>query len=118
MMHQALIDILIIGVGYDGTSISTWHIIWSSYVRLPRLLIYKQFEPVIELSCYFSWCSHANIDTFQRDMLISSPPDAIINAYDPLQNLSQTRIFYKVGQTQLTQVKHDPDDSTWFQRCT
>ena len=32
----------------------------------------------------------------------SSPPDVIINTCDPMQNLGQTRIFYKAGQTRLT----------------
>ena len=36
-----------------------------------------------------------------------------------MQNLGQTRIFYKAGQTWLTQAKSDPvdpDDPTWLQR--
>ena len=51
--------------GYDGTLISTWHVIWSGYVRLPRLLPYKKTLEPIELSCYFSWCFNAiNNDSF------------------------------------------------------
>ena len=40
-----------------------------------------------------------------------------------MQNPGQTQIFYKVGQTQLTQSKHDPvdsddpDDLTQLQHC-
>ena len=48
----------------------------------------------------------------------SSPPDVIINARDPMENPSQTRIFYKAGQTWFTLAKCDPvdlDDSTWLQ---
>ena len=47
-----------------------------------------------------------------------SPPDVIINACDPMQNPGQTRVFYKAGQTWLTQAKRDPvdlDDPTRFQ---
>ena len=29
---------------------------------------------------------------------------------DPMQNPGQTRIFYKAGQTQMTQQKRDPYD--------
>ena len=36
--------------------------------------------------------------------------DAIINARDPMQNLGQTQVFYKPGQTNLTQTKRDPDN--------
>ena len=35
-----------------------------------------------------------------------------------MQNPGQIRVFYKAGQTQLTQTKHDlgdPDDLTQFQ---
>ena len=33
-----------------------------------------------------------------------------------MQNLNEIQIFYKPGQTQLTQMKHDPDDPIfWFQ---
>ena len=45
-------------------------------------------------------------------------PDTIINASDPMQNLGQTQIFYKPGQTHLTQTTRDPDnqdDPTRFQ---
>ena len=47
--------------------------------------------------------------------------DVIINARDPTQNPDQTRIFYKPGQTCLTQTKRDLvdpdnlDDLTRFQ---
>ena len=41
---------------------------------------------------------------------ISLQRDVIINARDPMQNPSQTWIFYKVGQTRLTQAKSDPVD--------
>ena len=40
-----------------------------------------------------------------------------------MQNLRQTQIFYKVGQTRLTREKcdpvdpNDPDDPTQLQRC-
>ena len=53
-----------------------------------------------------------------------SPRDVIINARDPLQNLGQTQVFSKAGQTQLTRAKCDPggpddlDDPTRLQRCT
>ena len=50
-----------------------------------------------------------------------SPQDVIINARDPLQNLSQTLVFYNVGQTRLTRAKCDPDnpdDPTRLQCCT
>ena len=53
----------------------------------------------------------------------SSPQDIIINIHDPMQNLGQTRIFYKVGQIRLTQEKsdpvdpNDPDDLTRLQCC-
>ena len=50
--------------------------------------------------------------------LNSSPPNAINIACDPMQNPGQNRIFYKVGQTQMTRQKRDPNDSddpTWFQ---
>ena len=33
-----------------------------------------------------------------------SPPDAINIARDPMQNPGQTRIFYKAGQTRMTQM--------------
>ena len=45
----------------------------------------------------------------------------IMNTRDPMQNPGQTWIFYKVGQTCLTQAKCDPDnpdDPTWFQPCS
>ena len=51
---------------------------------------------------------------------ISSPPDIMINSHDPIQNLGQTRISYKAGQTWLTRAKRnlvDPDDPIWLQRC-
>ena len=44
--------------------------------------------------------------------------DAIIKTRDPMQNPNQTQIFYKSGQTRLTQTKRDavdPDDLTWLQ---
>ena len=39
----------------------------------------------------------------------------IINAHDPMQNLSQTRIFYKLGQTRLILTPLTRNDLTWFQ---
>ena len=47
--------------------------------------------------------------------LFWSGPDTIINPRDPMQNPGQTRIFYKPGQTRMTQTKCDPDDPTRFQ---
>ena len=53
----------------------------------------------------------------------SSLRDVIINAHDPMQNPGQTWIFYKVGQTRLTQANcdsidpDDPDDPTRLQPC-
>ena len=44
------------------------------------------------------------------NLLLWSGPDTIINAHDPVQNLGQTRIFYKLGQTHLTQTTRDPVD--------
>ena len=41
----------------------------------------------------------------------SSPQDVIINTCDPMQNPGQTWIFYKAGQTWLTQAKRDLVDS-------
>ena len=47
--------------------------------------------------------------------------DTIINACDPMQNLGQIQILYKLGQTHLTWIKLDPvdldnaDDPTRFQ---
>ena len=44
--------------------------------------------------------------------IISSGLDAIITARDSMQNPGHTGIFYKPGQTCLTQIKHnsvDPD---------
>ena len=46
--------------------------------------------------------------------LNSSPPDAINITRDPMQNPGQTRIFYKAGQTRMTQQKRDPDDQLGF----
>ena len=43
--------------------------------------------------------------------LLWSETDAIINARDPMQNPGQTRIFYKPGQTHLTQMKRDLVDT-------
>ena len=49
--------------------------------------------------------------------------DIIINVRDPMQNPGQTQIFYKAGQTWLTQAKcdpvdlYDPDDPTRLPRC-
>ena len=42
--------------------------------------------------------------------LLWSGTDAIINACDPTQNPGQTWIFYKPGQSHLTQTKRDPVD--------
>ena len=56
-------------------------------------------------------------------MLRSSPQDVIINARDPMKNPGQTQMFYKVGQTRLTQAKcdqvnpDDPGDPIWLQCC-
>ena len=47
--------------------------------------------------------------------LLWSGPNTIINPRDPMQNSDQTWIFYKAGQTCLTQTKHDLDDLTRFQ---
>ena len=57
MKCLVLIDVPIISAGYGGTLISAWCIMWSGYIILPNLLLYKPLEP-IELSCYFSWSSH------------------------------------------------------------
>ena len=67
-------------------------------------------------------------EMYCHDMLTSSEAsslqDVIINACDPMQNLDQTQIFYKAGQTWLTQAKRDLvdlDDPTQLQRwceCT
>ena len=52
--------------------------------------------------------------------LLWSGTDAIINARDSVQNLGQTRIFYKPDQIQLTRTKRDivdpdnPDDPIQF----
>ena len=67
---------------------------------------YKLLEP-IELSCYFSWCSHAaNIDSFWNVLMwyahIVWDIITVINKHDPMQNPGQTRIFYNTGQTRLT----------------
>ena len=43
------------------------------------------------------------------NLLLWSGPHAIINTHHPMQNLGQIWIFYKLGQTCLTQAKHDPD---------
>ena len=40
----------------------------------------------------------------------ASSPDVIINACDPMQNLGQTRIFYKAGQTWAKRDPVDPGD--------
>ena len=54
--------------------------------------------------------------------LNSSFPDAINIAHDPMQNPGQTQIFYKAGQTRMTQQKRDPVDPTqfqpWTEQCT
>ena len=45
------------------------------------------------------------------NLLLWSGLDAIINAHDLMQNPGQTRIFYKLSQTHLTQTKH----AVWLQ---
>ena len=47
--------------------------------------------------------------------ILWSGTDAIINAHDPMQNMGQTQILYKPGQTRLTRTKRDPLDLTRFQ---
>ena len=44
--------------------------------------------------------------------LNSSPPDAINIVHDPMQNPGQTRIFYKVCQTQMTRSGFNPHTHT------
>ena len=47
---------------------------------------------------------------FHHHCQVWSGQDAIINACDPMQNLGQTRIFYKLGQICFTLTKCDPVD--------
>ena len=55
----------------------------------------------------------------QHDMLTLSETlssrDIIINICDSTQNPGQTWIFYKAGQTWLTQAKRDPVDPSQLQ---
>ena len=52
----------------------------------------------------------------------TSSPHNVINTRDPMPNPGQIQIFYKAGQTRLTQAKcnpvdpDDPDDLTRLQR--
>ena len=46
-------------------------------------------------------CSYHHHHRCLYHYFVWSGPDAIINSRDPMQNLGQTRIFYKLGQTHL-----------------
>ena len=45
-----------------------------------------------------------------QEHLIHHWPHSIINASNPVQNLGQTQMFYKLGQTRLTQTKRDTNN--------
>ena len=62
---------------------------------------------------------YASIITVKhRILLLWLGPDTIINVHDPMQNLAQTRMFYKSDQTHLARTKGDLDDPTLFQLCS
>ena len=88
-------------------------------VRYPSTEKLKYSNYMVNPSKYVSWReSPGELLSSMYTCVLRSGPYVIINACDTMQNLGQTQIFYKLGQSCLTQTKCDlvdPDKLAWFQ---